>query len=85
MKTNRTIVVKTLLNADEFVAFEKECISADVPQSRALRDLAKSWIANRQRNGRRIQERTERPVYGHNMAMFLPSRANGNRGMYMRL
>lgn len=85
MKTNRDIVVKTLLNADEYLAFEAKCESEDVPQSKALRDLAKSWIANRQRNGRRGQGRTERPAFGHNLAMLLPPRANSNRGMHMRL
>lgn len=82
MKHPRTIVVKTLLNPDEFVAFSAECEAEDVPQSRKLRDLARNWLA--ERNSRAQQQQPERAVYGQNMAMLLPSRVARPR-MHMRL
>lgn len=72
MKDPRTIVVKTLFNADEFVAFSAQCQADDVPQSKKLRDLAKGWLADRNRKARpRAGKRTGD---GQNLAMFLPSR-----------
>lgn len=82
MKHPRTIVVKTLLNPDEFVAFSAQCEAEDVPQSRKLRDLARSWLA--ERNSRAQQQQLDRAVYGQNMAMLLPSRVARPR-MHMRL
>jgi hypothetical protein len=73
MKHPRTIVVKTLLNADEFVAFSAQCEAEDVPQSKKLRDLARSWLAERNRTS--PHARKEQPGYGQNMAMSLPGRA----------
>lgn len=85
MKYPRTIVVKTLLNADEFLALSEECKTADVPQSKLLRDLAKGWLA--ERKATRDQRQPERSGAGQNMAMLLPGRANyGARGqLRMRL
>ncbi len=82
MKHPRTIVVKTLLNPDEFVAFSAQCEADDVPQSRKLRDLARVWLA--ERNSKAQGLRPDRPAYGQNMAMLLPSRAVRPR-MHMRL
>lgn len=78
----RNIEVKTLLNADEFIDLKAECEAADVKHSTLLRNLAKSWLADRK--DRRAQQRLERPAYGQNMAMLLPSRAARPR-MHMRL
>jgi hypothetical protein len=72
MKDPRTIVVKTLFNADEFVAFSTQCEADDVPQSKKLRDLARSWLAERNRTA--TQHQPKRPARGHVMAMVLPSR-----------
>jgi hypothetical protein len=72
MKHPRTIVVKTLLNPDEYVAFSTQCEADDVPQSKQLRDLARSWLA--ERNGKAQQQHPKRPGRGHVMAMVLPSR-----------
>lgn len=85
MKSPRTIVVKTLLNADEFVEFSQQCEADDIPQSKKLRDLARRWL--NERNGKAQQQRQERPGYGQNMAMLLPGRLNyGARGqLRMRL
>jgi hypothetical protein len=69
----RNIEVKTLLNADEFVDLQQECVAADVKHSTLLRTLAKDWLAER-KNKRRHQP-AEGPVYGQNMAMLLPARA----------
>jgi len=60
----RNIEVKTLLNADEFVELQQECL---------LRTLAKTWLADRKDSRR--QQQTERPAYGQNLAMSLPGRA----------
>jgi hypothetical protein len=82
MKTPRTIVVKTLLNADEFLAFEAHCEKEDVSQSKALRDLANGWT--RCRNDRRADKKRERPDMGHKRHMSLPSRPVST-GFRMRL
>lgn len=65
----RHIVVKTLLNADEFQQFERQCKAADVPQSRAIRDLVKNWLHLSQPAARR-----ERPKTVHNLAKCFPAR-----------
>lgn len=65
---SRTIVVKTLLNADEFLEFQNRCKASDVPQSRILRNLANNWA--RSTNLIRSRRRTERPSSAHNKAMF---------------
>lgn len=74
MKDPRTIVVKTLFNADEFVAFSSQCQADDIPQSKKLRDLARTWLNERNRTAQ--QHRTGRTAAGQNLAMFLPGRVN---------
>lgn len=81
MKDPRTIVVKTLFNADEFVAFSAQCKADDVPQSKKLRDLARGWLAERNRTA--VQQQPKRPGRGHVMAMVLPSRS-ARPAIYMR-
>jgi hypothetical protein len=56
VKAPRTIVVKTLLNADEFVEFSQQCQADDVTQSKKLRDLARGWL-----NDRMLMRATSRP------------------------
>lgn len=81
MKDPRTIVVKTLFNADEFVQFSNQCEADDIPQSKKLRDLAKGWLAERNRTA--AQHNQKRPGRGQVMAMLLPSRS-ARPAMYMR-
>lgn len=69
----RIHVVKTLLNADEFLAFDQACKAAAEPHSRVLRDLARSWFTPRP-NHMPPAARRERAKPGRNMAMFLPGR-----------
>ncbi|WUR15683.1 hypothetical protein E7V67_011445 [[Empedobacter] haloabium] len=78
----RDITVKTLLNADEYLDFDQECAIADKKHSPLLRDLAKQWMAEQKH--KRQQRNMERPVYGQNMAMLLPTRVARPR-MHMRL
>jgi hypothetical protein len=74
VKAPRTIVVKTLLNADEFVEFSQQCQADDVTQSKKLRDLARGWLNDRNANAR--QSPVGRPGAGQNVAMLLPGRSN---------
>jgi len=74
VKAPRTIVVKTLLNADEFVEFSQQCQADDVTQSKKLRDLARSWLNDRNANARHPP--AGRPGAGQNVAMLLPGRSN---------
>lgn len=74
MKHPRTIVVKTLLNPDEYVAFSAQCEADDIPQSKKLRDLASTWLAERNRTA--TQQHQKRPGRGHVMAMLLPGRVS---------
>lgn len=78
----RNIEVKALFNADEFVELQQECEAADVTRSKLLRDLAKGWLA--ERKDKRSRRAEERPAYGQNMAMLLPTRVARPR-MHMRL
>jgi len=71
-KSTRDIVVKTLLNADEFKAFEQQCHADDVSQSRAIRELVKGWLHLNQTPAHR-----ERPKAGHNRARAFPGRRVG--------
>jgi hypothetical protein len=81
----RTIVVKMLLNADEFVDFDGACTAEDVSHSRAARTLVKDWVTQR-RNGTQAGRQREWPSVGQNLAMFLPSRQQyGGAAMRMRL
>jgi hypothetical protein len=43
MKNPRSIVIKSLFNPDEFLAFRAKCESEDITQSRAIRELANDW------------------------------------------
>lgn len=80
-KPVRNIVVKTLLNADEFLKFDAACNDADITHSKALRDMA-----NRFAHDRRRQQRGEWPAPVHNKAMFLPGRVNyGVAHTHMRM
>jgi hypothetical protein len=72
MKNPRTIVVKTLMNPDEFLAFDAACVVADVTHSKQLRDLSKTWAA--QAKNKRSKSPTEGPAWAQNMAMLLPGR-----------
>lgn len=83
MKDPRNIVVKTLMNPDEFTAFAAACEEEDVSQSKKLRDLGNAWVANR--NDRRRQGRREWPSGAHNQAMFLPGRVNYGAAPQMRM
>lgn len=67
----RNITVKTFLSADEFLAFENKCISTDISQSKALRDLANGWT--RSCKNTRTHDRRNRPNMGHIRHMQLPS------------
>lgn len=82
MKTSRNVVVKTLFNPDEFLAFEARCGLADISQSKALRDLANGWT--RCTNDRREERKKNRPDFGHKRPMILPSRSVST-GFRMRL
>lgn len=68
--TNRSIVVKTFLDADEFIEFERRCKDSDVSQSRAIRDLVKKWL---HRSATRLREKSTRA--GPSMAF--PGRRGG--------
>jgi hypothetical protein len=57
MKNPRNVVVKALFNAEEFMALDDACGSADVPHSRLLRDLALAWVKQRQSTGVADQEK----------------------------
>lgn len=78
----RDIEVKTLLNGDEFAALKQECQAAEVKHGPLLRTLAKAWIAEQKDKRQRAQ--LERPGYGPNPALFLPSR-NTRPMLRMRL
>ncbi len=61
-KTQRDIVVKMLLNADEFIAFDKGCKSLSFSHSAALRHMA-----NRFANHRRTATPSVRTQRGHKL------------------
>jgi hypothetical protein len=82
MKQTRNIVVKALFNADEFLAFDEACKSANVTHSKALRGMANNFSSRR--HDRRRQPRSEWPTTTRNMAMFLPGRVNYGVKMHMR-
>ena len=62
MKTARNIVVKTSLNADEYINFKHQCELLDIPQARALRDLANRMSCG---NDARTIVKRERPDLVH--------------------
>lgn len=65
MSTTRNIVVKTLLNADEFLEFERKCKESDLSHSRAIREMLKNWL-HRSATGLR----RERTGTGQKLALF---------------
>jgi hypothetical protein len=84
MKNTRDIVVKALVNADEFLAFDKACKLADVKHSTKLRELATGWAARQHDRSR--SRRSEWPGAGHSRAMLLPGRVRtGGHLMSMRM
>lgn len=76
MKSAKIIVVKTLLSPEEFLAFDAECKLIDAPQSRVLRNLARSWMAERKEKNTRKVSAGEWADHGQKVAMF-PSRNYG--------
>lgn len=78
----RDIEVKTLLDDEEFSEFKQECKAAKVKHGPQLRTLATAWIA--EQKDKRRREQMERPGYGPNPALFLPSR-NTRPMLRMRL
>lgn len=69
----RNIEVKTLLDADEFTAFQAERNAAKVETSPLIRAFLNSWTA--EQKNKRAQQQREWPGYGQHMAMSLPGRA----------
>jgi hypothetical protein len=82
-KPARHIVVKTLMNADEFLEFDQACKEADKTHSAKLREMAKNFATGR--NDRRRRSRSEWPAQVHNQAMFFPSRVNYGAMPHMRM
>ena len=80
----RDIVVKGLLNADEYIDFAKECEASDISHSKAVRDLVRGWV-NSKRNVKRELPPMEWPGAGQNMAMFPSRRLYGTPRVHMRL
>jgi hypothetical protein len=78
----RDIEVKTLLNDAEFADLKNECKAAEEKHGPLLRKLAKAWIA--EQKDKRQRDRNERPAYGPNQALLLPSR-NFRPTLRMRL
>jgi hypothetical protein len=76
MKSPRNIVVKSLFNPDEFIAFKNKCDQEDITQSRAIRELANDWS-----NVNKLCERMERPKNVHK----LPMAARGRTSFHQRL
>ena len=69
----KTIEIKALLSADDFVDYETERIAADVKTSPLIRAFLKRWTAVQKNN--RAQQQMELPAHGQHMAMSLPGRA----------
>lgn len=80
----RDVVVKALLNADEFVEFANECKNSDISQSKAMRDLVRGWVNGKRNISRELPGR-EWPGAGQNMAMFPSRRLYGMPRVHMRL
>lgn len=76
MKTPRNVVIKSLFNADEFLAFKAKCEESDTTQSRALRELANDWT-----NVSSLCARMERPKHDHK----LPTAVRGRSRFHVRL
>lgn len=76
MKSPRNIVIKSLFNPDEFIAFKNKCEAQDITQSRAIRELANDWS-----NVSSLCARMERPKPAHK----LPMAARGRTRFHQRL
>jgi hypothetical protein len=76
MKSPRNIVIKSLFNPDEFLAFKAKCDQEDVTQSRAIRELANDWA-----NVNSLCHRMERPKAAHK----LPTATRGRTRFHQRL
>ena len=76
MKTPRDIVIKSLFNADEFLAFKAKCEQEDITQSRAIRELANDWS-----HVSSLCNRMERPKH----VPKLPMSARGRSRFHIRL
>ena len=70
MKSPRNIVIKSLFNPDEFLAFKNKCESQDITQSRAIRELANDWS-----NVSSLCDRMERTRQVHKPPMAARGRA----------
>lgn len=71
MKSPRNIVIKSLFNPDEYLAFKNKCESEDTTQSRALRQLANDWS-----NVSSLCARMERPKPVHKLPMSTRGRTH---------
>lgn len=71
MKSPRNIVIKSLFNPDEFIAFKSKCDQEDITQSRAIRELANDWS-----NVSSICHRMERPKPAHKLPMSTRGRSH---------
>jgi hypothetical protein len=72
-KAPRNVVVKALLNPDEFLDFRNACVESDVSHSKALRELVRGFVA-RCRNSSGPPAKKEWPSAGQNMAMLFTAR-----------
>jgi hypothetical protein len=78
----KTIEVKGLLSADEFIDYETERVFADVKTSPLIRAFLKRWTA--EQKNKRSQQQKEWPDHGQNMAMSLPGRVSPDE-LYLQL
>ena len=76
MKSPRNVVIKSLFNPDEFLAFKAKCDQEDITQSRALRELANDWS-----NVSSLCARMERSIPAHK----LPMATRGRTRFHQRL
>lgn len=72
----KTIEIKALLSADEFVDYEAERAAADVKTSPLIRSFLKRWTAEQKH--KRAQQQREWPAHGQHMAMSFPARPAPN-------
>ena len=68
----KTIEIKALLSADDYVEYETEREIADVKTSPLIRAFLKRWTA--EQKNKRTQQQKEWPDHGQNMDMSLPGR-----------
>lgn len=67
MRNPKIVVVKALFSVDQYLALNDECTNADVSHSELLRELAMSWI--RQRQSTKGANQDKWPGAGQKMAM----------------